>query len=299
MYAKLFHAKTVCLGDLLSKTTSMKKSNLYTLSALALSALLWLANGAGAGIVQGIDRTGSPLSPGACDACHSGGNFNPGITAELLDGAAPVTQYQPNRTYTLRVRITTSIAPSRYGFQAVALTGATNSNAGAFGAAPAGFRKTTIQGREYAEQNSPRTSNTMDFPWTSPATPGENIRFFAAGIASNNNGGSNGDAPVKLLQPLVISPLVSSSAEATAQRLRLRLWGNPVGSALRLSLNNPEAGMCRFALYRLDGSLVWKTQQWLSAGEQMLEWDTVALPAGLYTLSMESPSGITALKIVK
>lgn len=79
-----------------------------------------------------------------------------------LDAGTPVTQYLPNKSYTLRVRLTAGNgSPSRYGFQAVALTGTANSAAGTFGTAPTGFRKTTIVGRTYIEHNTPRTMNTM------------------------------------------------------------------------------------------------------------------------------------------
>ncbi len=287
------------LEDFTPKTFEMKKSNLYACWAVFASLLLWLANAAGPGNVQGIDRTGSPLSPGACDACHFGGGFNPSITAELLDGGVAVTQYEANKSYTLRVRINTAVSPNRYGFQAVALTGTGNLNAGAFGTPPTGFRKTTILGREYAEHSSPRNSNTMEFSWTSPPALGETIRFYAAGIAANNNGDSSGDSPVQLSGPLLISPLTSNSGEALAQRLKLRVLGNPAGESLRLGLHNPEGAPFRFALYTLDGRRAWSAAQWLPEGEQILEWETAGLPGGVYVLFAESRAGIASVKVLR
>jgi hypothetical protein len=275
------------------------KHNVYTFFAIALAVSLWIANSAGPANVQGIDRTGSPLSPGACEACHSGGNFSPSITAELLDGANTVTHYQANRDYTLRVRVNNNGNASRFGFQAVALTGTANVNAGSFGTAPSGFRKSTIQNRQYAEHASSRTSNTMEFPWTSPATLGEEVRFYASGIAANNNGGSNGDASARLTQPLVISPMTSSAANELSFNSGLRLLGNPVTDRLYLALDVSEGGNYRFSLFQLQGSPVWTKEQRLSTGAQTLSWDVSTLPGGIYLLVAESQSGKAVIKVIK
>jgi hypothetical protein len=274
-------------------------NKLYTFFAAALAISLWVANSAGPGNVQGIDRTGSPLSPGACDACHSGGNFGPSITAELFDGATQVTHYQANKNYTLRVRVNTTVNASRYGFQAVALTGTANVNAGSFGTAPSGFRRSTIQNRQYAEHASSRTSNTMEFPWTSPATLGEDVRFYAAGLAANNNGGSNGDAAARLSQPLVISPMTSSSEIKLTTKPGLRLLGNPVSDRLHVALDIPEAGNYRISLLQLQGSPVWTNELLLSEGVQNMSWDVAELPGGVYLLLVESRSGRAIVKVVK
>lgn len=278
----------------------MNKRLLYATSAVVTAILMWLANGAGPGNVQGIDRTGSPLSPGACDACHSGGDFSPTITAELLDTGTPVTHYQPNKNYTLRVKVTTaSGSPLRYGFQAVALTGTSNTAAGTFGTAPTGFRKTTIVGRTYVEHSSPRTNNTMDFPWTSPATLGEEIRFFAAGLAANNNSNSSGDAGVDLPTALVISPLVSSSEELAVEKFGLKMLGNPIGEQLRIRMQAPQTGEYRFTLMALNGSMLWSREMHLVQGEHQLNFDAESLPEGVYVLQVLNGSSTAGVKLVK
>lgn len=278
----------------------MNKRTLYTTIAAVTALLLWLANAAGSGNVQGIDRTGSPLSPGACNACHSGGNFAPTVTAELLDAGTPVTQYQPNKNYTLRVRVTAANgSPARYGFQAVALTGSANSAAGTFGTAPTGFRRTTIVSRTYVEHSTPRTNNTMDFPWTSPATLGEEIRFFAAGIAANNNSNSSGDAGAQLSAPLVVTPLVSSSNDIAAQKFGLKIWGNPIGDQLRISMQAPVSGDYRFALTSLNGSVLWNREMYLAQGEHKLSFPAETLPGGVYVLQIFNGVHSTGVKLIK
>lgn len=277
----------------------MNKRNFYALAGLLLGVMLWLANSSGAGNVQAEDRTGSPLGLSSCNACHGGGNFGPSVTAQLLDGGNPVSQYEANKEYTLRVRINTTATPSRYGFMAVALTGNNNAGAGTFGAPPPGFRRTTISGRVYVEHSSPRTSNTMDFPWTSPATLGEPVRFFAAGIASNNNGNTNGDAPAQLAAPLVIAPMVSSTADNLAETWKLRAWPTPSGDAWQIHFAQPQAGQFRFALYDLNGTQVWTDSRWTHAGENQMLIPAAQLPRGIYALSVSGAAGMAAIKMAK
>jgi hypothetical protein len=280
-------------------TATMKK-NLYTLSAIMLGLGLWISNAAGPGTVQGIDRTGSPLSPGTCVDCHSGGTFSPSVTAQLLDNGTPVTEYQPDRDYTLRVTTTAGAGtPARYGFQAVALTGTGNTNAGTFGANPAGFKKITIQNRVYIEHSSPRTNNTMEFPWKSPATLDGTIRFYAAGLAANNSGSSLGDSGASLSEALAITPLVSSAGEAAAVKPAIRVLGNPIGENLRLLFNSPESGHFLFELAAMDGRIIWRQTQAVQSGENQLNFDATALPRGTYLLRAQNGTGSIAVKVLK
>lgn len=278
----------------------MNTKNLYLLPAIGLGIFLWIANAAGPGTVQGIDRTGSPLSPGSCGECHSGGNFSPVIAAELLDGGAPVSQYEPDKSYILRVRIAAgSGTPARYGFQAVALSGTGNVTAGSWGTAPAGFKKISIQGREYVEHNTPRQSNTLEMPWTAPAAATGSIRFYSAGIAANNNADSSGDSPAQLAEALVIAPLVSSVDEITNSRLQIKVLGNPVENELRLNLHSPESGICHFVLTSLNGKIIWRQSQKIQSGENALQFDTNNLPQGVYLLQARHSSFGATAKIVR
>lgn len=277
----------------------MRNNYILLFFALLFGALLWSSSTGGAANVQGADLTGSPLGGGSCNGCHSGGSFAPLISAELLDGTTVVSQYQPGKAYTLRVRVNANGTPARYGFQAVALTGADNIKAGTFGTAPTGFRKTTLQGREYVEHSSPRTSNTLEIPWTAPTTAGEGVRFYVSGIAANNNGSSSGDASARLASPLQITPMVTSVRESVVRSLNLQVLGNPLDEELRLVLNNPEAGQFRFSLMSVDGRSFWSVQQWLQEGEQLLQWEVGQVPAGIYLLNVENKKGAGAVRIVR
>lgn len=278
----------------------MKSKNFYTISAISLGLFLWIANAAGPGTVQNIDRTGSPLSPGACAACHEGGAFAPSMTAELLDSGMPVLQYEPDKTYTLRVRVNAGAgSPARYGFQAVALTSAGNTNAGTWGATPTGFKKITMQGREYVEHNTPRSSNTLEMPWTAPASAAESIRFYASAIAANNNSNSSGDSPAQLTEALTIAPFVSRTSEVAGRTIKVEVLGNPVQDALRLNVTAPRSGLYQFALTSMGGETVWRHAERLQNGENALQFDTNNLPQGVYLFQVRHAGLEATVKIVR
>jgi hypothetical protein len=169
--------------------------------------LVWflLSNSGGAAAVQSVDRTSSPLGVGSCGSCHSGGNYSPVISAELLDNNAVVSKYSPGKQYQVRVTIVAGNNPRGYGFQLVSLSGNNNVQGGSFGTAPAGFNKVTLDNRVYVEQSSTRSSGTFVIPWTAPVVGTGSVRFYSAGVAVNGSNGSGGDSHVQAALPLTVT----------------------------------------------------------------------------------------------
>lgn len=139
----------------------------------------------------------------------------------------------------------------------------------------------------------------MEFPWTAPAAATESVRFYVSGIAANNNGSSSGDASARLATPLVVNPMVTSVRESLARALDLQILGNPIEEELRLALQVPEAGQFRFTLLGIDGRAVWRNQQWLQEGGQVLRWQVAQVPKGVYLLQVENKKGAGAVRIVR
>jgi hypothetical protein len=177
---------------------------LYFLIPIGMAWAL-LSNSGGAAAVQNVDRTSSPLGVGSCGSCHGGGNYSPVISAELLDNNTVVNKYSPGKQYQVRVTIVAGNNPRGYGFQLVSLSGNNNVQGGSFGTAPAGFNKVTLDNRVYVEQSSTRSSGTFVIPWTAPSVGTGNIRFYSAGVAVNNSGGSGGDSHVQAALPVTIA----------------------------------------------------------------------------------------------
>ncbi len=155
-------------------------------------SLLYLSSYSSGPSGRSEDATGSPLTTTACTTCHNGGNFSPTTAISILDGGSSVSDYEPGKTYTLQLSTTAENSPSGYGFQAVVLD-ATNGNAGSFGAAPASFRVSTLNSREYFEHSSSQSSSTVEVEWTAPAAGTGDVTVYVGANAIDGGGSTAGD----------------------------------------------------------------------------------------------------------
>ena len=279
----------------------MKIKAIYALFFCVLSGTLFLGNSGGAGAVQGVDRTGSPVGSGNCGTCHGGGDFAATLTAQLLKDGAPITEYEPGEDYTFRLTINTSNSPERYGFQAVALQGAQNANAGAWDSPPSGFRLTNISNRQYVEHNSTRTSNVLEIKWEAPAAGAGPVRFYAAGNAVNFNGSTSGDSPTSLGDmPLTIAEKATSSIfVAKLLPATIKIYPNPVRDRLNLSIQIKESGRYALRVFDLDGKELQSEFVQLLAGENMEAIAVENLPAGNYLVVLSDGERTASAKMLK
>lgn len=255
---------------------------------LGLTALVNLQNSNGAAAVQEADRTGSPLSSANCSACHGGGNFNPVLTATLLDGEIPATSYTPGKTYTLRIDMAANNNPAAYGFQAVALRESDNSNAGSFSDAPTGFRVINLNNRQYAEHSSRRNSPGFDIKWTAPAAGSGTVNFFAAGIASNANSGISGDNAAALENPLSIEEAISTATRDHHTTPIFDLFPNPAsGEKIFLRMERPAQDMV-LSIFSIDGKRLYSTRKALLQADEKVGIPIAGLAPGLYQLTLRS-----------
>ncbi|MDZ4678879.1 MAG: choice-of-anchor V domain-containing protein [Saprospiraceae bacterium] len=279
----------------------MKFQFIYTFFALALGAYLFMGSSNGAGAVQSIDLTGSPLGGGIfCSFCHSGGSFSPSIAVQVLDNGTPVTVYEPGKTYSLRVAITAGAgSPLRYGFMAVALTGATNQGAGTFGTPPTGMRKTTISNRVYVEHNTPSVANTFEVEWTAPVAGTGDVRLYSAGNATNNNNGTTGDNAVRLPTPLTLTEMATSNLTTTQLFRQLSAWPNPVSDELNIRIVTAKSGLFKMEVLDAQGRWLRSEQVQLAAGENNLRRDWNAAMPGVYFVQFSDGEGLATLRVLK
>ncbi len=284
-----------------TKNDAIMKTNLLcTFFLFAVGAFLFYGNSSGAAAVQGADRTGSPLSSGACNICHSGGNFAPSLRLEILDGEEPISEYEPGAAYTMRLTINTDQGdPAAYGFQVVALTGDDDANAGAWGPTPDGIEVVTINGRDYAEQSEPRPENVIELAWTAPLdNPGE-VRFYAAGNAVNGNVSTTGDAAASLSEPTVVTPRTSAFRSPAALDVELEVWPNPVVDRLELRIGGAAAGPYQLRIADVHGRILQRRTLGLPAGDHRETLDFSGLPAGSYLLHLSDGQRVAAQKVLK
>jgi hypothetical protein len=274
---------------------------IYTLFFLLSCGLIFLAASGGPAEVQGADRTGGPLSTSGegsyCQMCHGAGAFNPSMTVEMLDGSTPITGYTPGQTYTMRVTVNADAGAQVYGFQAVALNGADNDQAGSF-TATAGNQVTPLNGRQYIEHSQRSQSNIFEVQWTAPASGIGDVRIYSASVAANNAAGSGGDGSARLNDPLVLSD-ITSTRDLPALATRLNAFPNPVVDQLNLQVDITERSDASLRIVNMLGQPVLQQTITLDPGTNNLSYDLSNLVAGQYFIDISNQEAASRAVIFK
>ncbi len=271
---------------------------IYSIFILA-TAFALLSHSSGAGAVQRLDRTGSPIGTGSCASCHTGGNFGTEVVATLLQDDVEVSSYVPGEEYILRIEINTSNAPSRYGFQAVALATGDNITAGSYGTLPEGTRSIDVNDRTYVEHATKLSEGTINIPWVAPDAGTGEVRFYAAGNAVNNAAGSAGDDPDILDQALRIAEGAVSSTNALAQlRIQWMLYPNPSNGVINAKIEMDRSQQYQLRLIDQQNRLLGSRSVRLNTGENRLNWQMDNLPSGLYFLQLVNERGVSTRKFI-
>lgn len=201
------------------------KNVIYTLTFL-LSVLMFFSNSTG--VPQAVTRAPGEPSNLSCNACHSGGNFNPTISLLLKDTSGTViNNYEPGKTYNLEVTVVGVNSPKSYGFQMVSLAEGNNVDVGVWsnlGNRVKVLNPSPLLGRKYLVQSSPKQDGVFTMDWTAPQTNIGNVNFYFSGLAVNLNGNTNGDSHA--VGSRKIEPLSTSSVEQT-ESLSISLFPNP------------------------------------------------------------------------
>lgn len=277
----------------------MKARIIYLFLFLCLGFFVFNSHSSGAGAVQNTDRTGSPLSPGACNVCHSGGDFGTSINAFLLKDDQQVTSYTPGETYQLRVLVGASGSPAGFGFQAVLLTGDDNLNAGTMGSAPNGTQVTDIEGRNYFEHSQRLTSGEQTIEWTAPEAGTGDVRIYAVGNAVNG-GGTSGDQVNFLSNPVVVTENITSSVfNIDRLNVNLGLYPNPTTEWLTLNVDGADAGDYMMSIVDLNGRTVLNQLLEINVKEFVKTFSVSTLEEGYYFLRLADGEAVASVKFLK
>ncbi|WP_367392421.1 choice-of-anchor V domain-containing protein [Lewinella sp. LCG006] len=271
---------------------------IYMLFFVLSCGILFLGNSSGPGAVQGKDRTGGPLAEGFCGNCHAAGAFSPTMTLELLQNGTVVNGYEAGQSYTMRVTVNAQSGAQVYGFQAVALAGAGNDQAGSFSPV-AGTQLTTLNGRDYIEHSQRSNSNVFEIPWTAPSTSAGEVKFYAATVAANNANGSGGDGAVFLTSPTVLSDLTVNTRELPALATRLNAFPNPVIDQLNLQVEVEATSDAMVRIYNMLGQPVQQEKIVLAPGTNNLSYDLSKLVAGQYTVEISNGTAASRTMVFK
>ncbi len=276
------------------------KTTLAIFTLLAITFLL-MNNAAGPGLEQDEDRTGSPLSSGACDidGCHDDGVFNPSVTIELLKDNMAVDKYQPGESYNMKVTITASQGlPSAYGFQAVALS-ESNEDAGAWGAIPAGMHSITLpNNRTYVEHSMPNeTSNSFECEWIAPQAGFGDVTFYTAGNAVNLDTESSGDGAAT--RQLTVSEEDPDGIKSAQQLLNFTIFPNPVAEVLNFKIGSRYSGELDLQITDTQGKIVQVEHFELIEGQNDKNINVSNLSKGLYLIHLMNEHEFTTQTMLK
>jgi hypothetical protein len=235
--------------------------------------------------------TGAP-GEGTCHDCHNSFDLNSG--AGTLTITAP-DQFEAEQTYDIVVSLAQA-TQTRWGFEFTPLdigtctiTDEENTQASISGGNT--YVKQTSQGT-YAGET---LAVLWTFQWTAPADPPEQVTFYAAGNAADNNGSTSGDY---VYTTTATSTLLIIGADERAvlpsEVLLVQSRPNPARENVIISYDLPQTATTVLRVYDTRGSLVWESKPAREhAGHYSLLWNTTNLsgkpvPDGLYVIRLSA-----------
>jgi hypothetical protein len=261
--------------------------------------VLFQSKDQGPGNELNLRVTGAP-GDGTCanTDCHTSGSFDPTVTIELLDGANPVTEYEPGKTYIMRVTNTVGTgSPDKYGFQAVVLNSA-NQQAGNWGDPGAGRHTITIANRKYVEHSLPAVSNVFDVEWIAPAAGAGAVTFYSASVAAeeNDNPSDDGmDTDALTIQEMDASNVSNVKNEYAS----ITVLPNPVGELLTLKIISRTSDTFKLNILDTKGRVVKMEPLSVSTGVNHRSFYVSELTSGLYILQLCGDGHLTATQMLK
>ncbi len=206
------------------------KKYVYLAFIFSLLLVVTMSNRLGRATVAGLGSTGAPGDDATvCQSCHNG----PITTATqilVLDNADTVTQYEPNKTYQIHVRVNyvSGNKPKAHGFQMTLLNaakGKTGTNLKTISPISSNVKLvTTPKGRLYAEQTDRSATNLFEIQWVAPAAGSGPVTIYAGGNGVNSDGSESGDGGSK--SSFQIEERIPASTQAAATP-SLVIYPNP------------------------------------------------------------------------
>lgn len=187
-------------------------------------------------------HTGAP-GEANCTACHSSFPLNSGNGSFVIEG--PVS-FRANESHTITVRLQDP-GQSRWGFELTTL--------GQGGISLLDIARTQVDlapnGYQYlrhtrsgSDAGTPNGPVSWTFTWTAPASPPNEMSFWAAGNAANNNLNSNGDDiyTTSLTVPLALDPVDDLAIVAVGTAAQLSWSAVPTASHYRVERSGGLGG---------------------------------------------------------
>jgi hypothetical protein len=281
----------------------MKFKIIYKIFAFAFLAFIFQSRSAGPANVLGAQVAGAPGSVGnmgtcANAGCHANNAFSASASIELLDGTDLVDQYEPEKSYTLRVTgIAGSGSPAAYGFQAVSLDG-TDSQTGVWGDIGSGVQIVTLSGRDYAEHSSPSSSNTFELEWIAPSANTGEVTFYSAVALVNENGNTSGDG-VAATTLSIGEKEPNNTSSAIRELANLSVYPNPVQNELNIEITSQNTGAFQLRFVDISGKVIRVEQLEINSGTNRKAFDVSDINKGFYLIQLFGDDYVASTEMLK
>jgi len=256
----------------------MKKNYFFKalLFSIPLGAFLLMSSSTG----RDDARTGSPGDGGAtCSACHT---TAPTTESVSISTNIPGTGYDLSTAYS--VTVTVNSTEPDHGFQLTAEKLSDNGKIGSF-TAGGGSR---VTGQRITHANDSQSSWT--FTWTSPATDQGDIKFYAAAVAANGNGGNGAGDKTVTTQSGTFSVLGISEAKL----LKFEMYPNPSSDEVKIQLPSGTIS-ASVNMYDYVGRLVYSKK--VTTVDNTI--NVQDLSRGMYVLRVTTEDKVGAQQFIK
>ena len=275
----------------------MKKNLLILISAglvIALCSTTSSVNSSSSGAPSG--KANDPASGSAnCTGCHSG-TATSATTQASITSTIPTAGYTPGATYTITANVNFT-GRSKFGFQ-VSPQNAAGTLLGTLINTSAQTK--LIGGAKYVTHttagNSGTNTKSWTFDWTAPAAGTGAVTFYGSFMASNGDGGTNGDI-IYTTSYAVTEAVASGISEVEANTNALTVIN--LKNALQISYNAQSVATANVELYTLNGTLVSTTSfEQQNAGAVNLNVDVKeGLNTGIYIVKVQQGTQVLTKKL--
>jgi hypothetical protein len=285
----------------------MKRKYLYTATLIIAIVIVFktviyaYTNGAPQGLCGAPDDFGA-------NACGTAGCHDfvpiansPSLVITLIDPVTvqPVTTYQANTKYTVRVELTRASIKT-CGFESTVETKSGNAHIGTL----AGKLKSQVvpfSSNHYVTQiNSSKTSTgygKWEYYWTSPASGLADVVIYAAANDANGDGNSTGDSIFTANKTISHNSGIDNKSLNEAD---VKVFPNPVQDNFTVGYDLVRAEVVKIDLYDINGRQVYNISNGMAhTGNNISAANIAGLCKGIYFLKITTGDQTAVQKILK
>jgi hypothetical protein len=231
------------------------------LGVIAVLLCLQSASG-GRAANNGLDRTSSPGSGGACGGyCHGSSGFYPNtqlnVVIEDVNGNI-VNTYVPGQVYTLGFEVTSDGSPVGYGMQAVVLDSLDMNAGDMLTVSTNETQLTTISnGREFIEHLGISTTGIFRTTWMAPPAGTGAVTIYGMGMAVDGSGGTQGDDFQAIIPMVLTENITNNTQDLQVEQNLYEVFPNPNQGEFYVK-NTQKEGTCVVKVFNLAGQIIYE-----------------------------------------